>query len=180
MTTSDWIQLSILVVVLAYTVVTYLLLRHQKVQFERASRPWVHAGDICYNKRIVLPELGVNLVNTGRIPAQCTVLVDRISVTQPFNDTMDLLNKDEVRGFPVFPYVQRIDSVHMFLFNLTEEQSVLFTKDSKIECHLQVDYQALDARRSDEQYTYEANLLVEHFTESTGKQTTLIKVLAAK
>lgn len=178
MTLSNWIDLFTLFVVVVYTMVTYFLLHQQKIQFELSNRPWVYAGDICYNERGGLQELGVILLNTGKIPAQCNVLAHRISITQPFGEKVELLNKDEVRDFPIFPYVDGADFVHMFLFSLTEEQDLLFTENSRIESQITVNY-SIPNKESKTRYRYEAELTVEHLNQKAGKQTTLIKVSSA-
>lgn len=180
MSTSEWIQLGTLVVVLAYTLVTCGLLWQQKTQFNRSLRPWIMVGDILYNERIVLPELGVVLYNVGRMPANCTVLVDRLEITPEFGDRVSVINRDKVQDFIIFPNVEGTDSLHMFLFNLTEQHSMLIRERSRIECHIKIEYKTIDDRNTEGQYLYEAGLLVEHFTEKASKQTTAISVSSAK
>jgi|ERR1051326_1287565 hypothetical protein len=179
MTISDCIQLGILLVGSFYTFATYRLLSQQKKQFVRSNRPWVHASDILYHKRLVLPELGVLLLNSGKLPAMCNVYITRLSVKHPFADEISLIGKDEIRNLPILPFVDGTDSAHMFLFVLTEEQSLLFSEGVKVECDIRIQYTLLDDKAQKTPYRYEANLLVERFSENVNKQSTLIKVSEA-
>jgi hypothetical protein len=176
---SNWIALCSLLVLLAYTAVTYRLFRQQKDQFQQSNRPWVYATGVTYNERIVFPELGIILLNTGKLPAQCNVVVQKISITNPFGTEIDLLTKEERRDLSVFPHSEGADLVHMFLYDVSDEHARLFTNNSRIECRLTIDYKVVGSNKVKTEYGYGAELTVEHLNDKAGKQTTLIKVISA-
>jgi hypothetical protein len=177
---SDLIQILTLGVVLYYTIVTHRIFRQQRDQFTRSLRPWVSADDILYNKRLVLPELGVLIRNIGKLPAMCNIRVTRLSIKHPFEDQpVSLIQNDEVKDFPVFPFVEGTDSAHIFFFNLTEDQNIFFVEGVKIECDIKIYYTILDDLKQTKPFEFEGNLLVERFTEKINKQTTIITITKA-
>ena len=177
---SDVVQILTLGVVLYYTIVTHRIFSQQRDQFTRSLRPWVSADDILYTKRLIAPDFGVLIRNIGKLPANCVIRVTRLSIKNPFSDQpVSLIQTDEARDFPVFPFVEGTDSAHIFFFNLTEDQSLFFTDGARIECDLKIHYTIIDDLKQSKPFEYEGYLLVERFTEKVNKQSTLIRVSKA-
>ena len=171
---SDCVQLLTLIVVSAYTVVTYRLFSQERDQFRLSLRPWIYPGDISFDRQEDDPTLAVLLYNFGKLPAMCSVSVDKLSITTFPVQKVELVSIGKNQEFPIFPHVQGVDSVFMFLIPLRPDQRIFFMHGSRLEFQIDIKYRTLTEKNAEYTYSYSATLKVGHFKDKAGKQSTLI------
>ena len=177
LTLIEWIQITGLIILFAYTTFAALLWWQQRKNFELAQRPWVLPTDISFHNDRTNPQLAVFLYNFGKLPALCRISVPNIRIKPlPSDEWTEVLKANEpFHELTVFPHVQSVDSKFMYIIPLTAEQNDVLLDNASIEMEINIKYGYITKKSSRLPYTYSATLEVRKFERTHGIQSTLIR-----
>lgn len=171
-----------LIVVLAYTDVTYGLAHQQDVQFRLMNRPWLYIDDVVYEAHPGGAKLVVLLLNSGNIPAEQEAVVDEIAVTPVSRDVTVTLkpgNTQVRHRSVVFPHISGKDTRYMVPLALSDDQRKCLHEYCSITISITLRYRALNSNKNEFPYSFSAVVNVPDFTVKTNVQSTYVDAVAA-